>query len=468
MSEEVDNKTVFSLIEVTRSIQKTLSERYSSPFWVKAEMSKLNRYIHSGHCYPELIEKHDGKIIAQVKATLWKDDYKAINDKFLRVLNEPLKDGIKILFLARISFDPVYGLAIRIIDVDPDYTLGDLEKEKQETIRKLKEEGVFDTNKKLKIPLLLQRIAIISVETSKGYADFLNVLDTNPWHYSFFHFLFPTLLQGDKAIDSIKFQLERIRKVINHFDAVAIIRGGGGDIGLSCFNDYGLAKEVALFPIPVITGIGHTTNETVVEMISYSNAITPTKIAEYLIQVFHNFSVPVHNAEEKIIERVRRLIRDERSRLFAEVKIFRSGTENVLNEQRFLIKEQVQRMQNFSRFLFKTQLEHLSNCVHKVKQGVNSFHVNQRMEIYHFSISLKNSTKAQVRQFVLLLQGLEKNIINMSPLNVLKRGYSITMANGVSIKSIKQVKENETIETIVFDGKINSVVKSTKKQHKNE
>jgi exodeoxyribonuclease VII large subunit len=468
MSEEVDKKTVFSLIEVTRSIQKTLSDRYSSPFWVKAEMSKLNRYIHSGHCYPELIEKHDGKIIAQVKSTLWKDDYKTINDKFLRVLNEPLKDGIKILFLARISFDPVYGLAIRIIDVDPDYTLGDLEKEKQETIRKLKEEGVFDANKKLKIPLLLQRIAIISVETSKGYADFLNVLDTNPWHYSFFHFLFPTLLQGDKAIDSIKFQLERIRKVINHFDAVAIIRGGGGDIGLSCFNDYGLAKELALFPIPVITGIGHTTNETVVEMISFSNAITPTKIAEYLIQVFHNFSVPVHNAEEKIIERARRLLRDERGKLYTEVKIFRSGTDNVLNEHRFQINGQVQRIQNYSRFLLKTQLDHLSSCVHKVKQGVNSFYINKSLEINHFSTSLKNSTKTQIRQFVLVLLGLEKNIMNMSPQNVLKRGYSITMTNGVSIKSIKQVKENEIIETIVFDGKIDSVVKSTKKQHKNE
>jgi len=384
------------------------------------------------------------------------------------VLNEPLKDGIKILFLARISFDPVYGLAIRIIDVDPDYTLGDLEKEKQETIRKLKEEGVFDTNKKLKIPLLLQRIAIISVETSKGYADFLNVLDTNPWHYSFFHFLFPTLLQGDKAIDSIKFQLERIRKVINHFDAVAIIRGGGGDIGLSCFNDYSLAKEVALFPIPVITGIGHTTNETVVEMISYSNAITPTKIAEYLIQIFHNFSVPLHSAEEKIIERARRFLADERRRLYTEVKLFRSETENILIEHRNQIKRHVQRIQQYSIFLVNTQREYLSHYIHEILQGVNSFHANKKMEMNHFSTLLKNSSRARIRQLVLLLEGLEKNIINMSPINVLKRGYSITTANGVSIKSIKQVKENETIETIVFDGKIDSVITSTKKKHQNE
>lgn len=214
MSEEVDKKKVFSLIEVTQSIQKTLSERYTSSFWVKAEMSKLNCYSHSGHCYPDLIEKYEGKIIAQVKSHLWKEDFNAINEKFLKVIHEPLKDGIKILFLARISFDPVYGLALRIIDIDPDFTLGDLEKEKQETIRKLKEQGVFNKNKGLMVPLLLQRIAIISVETSKGYADFLNVLDTNPWRYKFFHFLFPSLLQGEKAVESITYQLGRIKKVI--------------------------------------------------------------------------------------------------------------------------------------------------------------------------------------------------------------------------------------------------------------
>ncbi|MGA3014020.1 MAG: exodeoxyribonuclease VII large subunit [Bacteroidales bacterium] len=466
MPEEIDNKTIFSLLEVTRSIQKTLSDRYSSPFWVKAEMSKLNFYSHSGHCYPEIIEKQEGKIIAHIRSNLWKDDYQAINEKFLQVLHEPLKDGIKILFLARISFDPVYGLALRIIDIDPEYTLGDLEKEKQETLRKLKKDGLFERNKSLKVPFLLQRIAIISVETSKGYADFLNVLETNPWNYKFFHFLFPSLLQGEKAVDSIINQLDRIKRVIDHFDAVAIIRGGGGDIGLSCFNNFDLAKEVCLFPIPVITGIGHTTNETVVEMISFSNAITPTKIAEYLIQKFHNFSVPVHNAEEKIIEKSQRIIAEEKVRLYSEIKLFISVSENILIENRDKVRGLLQKLHQQSLFLLRMQKEYLNNYLNNIKKGVITSCVSIDQELKHFSANLRKDTSYQLRQISLWLMGIEKNITNMNPLNVLKRGYSITLANRISVKSIGQVKENDQIETIVFDGKINSIVKSTKKQDK--
>jgi exodeoxyribonuclease VII large subunit len=468
MPEESDNRTIFSLLEVTRSIQKTLFERYSSPFWVKAEMSKLNYYVHSGHCYPELIEKQEGKIIAQIRSNLWKDDYQSINEKFIQVLHEPLKDGIKILFLARISFDPVYGLALRIIDIDPGYTLGDLEKEKQETLKKLKEDGLFERNKLLKVPLLLQRIAVISVETSKGYADFLNVLETNPWNYKFFHFLFPSLLQGEKAVDSIIHQLDRIKIVIDHFDAVAIIRGGGGDIGLSCFNNFDLAKEVCLFPIPVITGIGHTTNETIVEMISFSNAITPTKIAEYLIQKFHNFSVPVHTAEEKIIERSQRIITNEKGNLYSETKLFISVTQNILMENRDQVKGLLQTLHQQSLFLLKIQKEYLNNYLNNIKKGVTASCLSLDQELKLISANLKKDTSYQLRQISLLLMGIEKNIINMSPLNVLKRGYSITFTNGMSVKSISQVKENDQIETIVFDGKINSVVRSTKKQNKDE
>ena len=283
MPETVADRSIFSLLEVTRSIQKTLADRYGSSFWVKAEMNKLNHYPHSGHCYPDLVEKKDGKVIAQLRSVLWKDDYLRINHSFLRLVKTPLKDGISMLFCARITFDPVHGLSLRIIDIDPAFSLGELEREKIETLEKLRAAGIFDRNKNLKIEPVPQRIAIISVETSKGYADFQKVIANNAWGYRFFHFLFPSVLQGDRAVESIVYQLNRIRKVISHFDAVAIIRGGGGEVGLSCFNDYELASEIALFPLPVITGIGHATNETVVEMIAYKNAITPTDLANYLL-----------------------------------------------------------------------------------------------------------------------------------------------------------------------------------------
>jgi exodeoxyribonuclease VII large subunit len=300
MSETISGRTAFSLREVALGVQQTIQERHSGWIWVKAEMNKLNLYPHSGHAYPELVEKQDGRIVAQMRGNLWKEDYNRINHTFLEVLKEPLKDGITIFFQAKITFDPVYGLALRILDIDPSYSLGELEREKQQTIATLKKEGIFEKNKQTFLPLLPQRIAIISVETSKGYSDFTQVIAQNPWGYRFFLMLFPAILQGDQAAEQIIAQLSRIRKAGSHFDLVAIIRGGGGDVGLSCYNNLALAREVALFPLPVVTGIGHSTNETVTEMVAYRNAITPTELADLLIQNFHNFSVPVKEAEKTI------------------------------------------------------------------------------------------------------------------------------------------------------------------------
>ena len=223
-----------------------------------------------------------------------------------------------------------------------------------------------------------------------------------------------------------------------------------------------------MFPIPVITGIGHTTNETVIEMISFSNGITPTKIAEYLIQNFHNFSVPVRNAEEKIIEMSGRLITDVKGNLHAEVKLFRSVTDNILIEHRNQVKRQVQRIQQQSIFLLKMQQGYLKSLSDAMKRSVYALCIDLNREIKHLAADLKKEITTQFRQINLLLIGIEKNIKIMSPRNVLKRGFSITFHNGVAIKDINQVKNDELIETVVFNGKIKSLVKTTKKQHKNE
>ncbi|MBK5214537.1 MAG: exodeoxyribonuclease VII large subunit [Flavobacteriaceae bacterium] len=339
MSETIANRQVFSLFEVSRSIENAIAKRYKNSYWIKAEMNKLNLYQHSGHCYPDLVEKRDGKVIAQLRANLWRTDYEHINKRFLEILKEPLKDGIKILFLARIHFHSVHGLSLQIMDIDPSFTLGDLEQEKQETIKKLQSEGVFKQNKTRKLALVPQRIAVISVETSKGYEDFLSVLTKNSWNYSFFTFLFPSILQGDKAVTEITKQLERIKKVQLHFDAVAIIRGGGGDIGLSSFNHYALTKAIAEFPLPVLTGIGHTANETVTEMVSYYNAITPTKLAEFLIQKFHNFSVPVKEAERKVGDMSLRLLQDTKTAFENTIRLFRGGTRSLVNDHKHRLRQ---------------------------------------------------------------------------------------------------------------------------------
>lgn len=483
MPETLHERTIFSLVEVTKSIQKTLSERYKNAFWVKAEMNKLNYYKHSGHCYPELVEKQNGKVIAQIKSCLWREDYIRSNNKFKTVLKEPLKDGIKILFLAKITFDPAHGLSLSILDIDPSYTLGDLEREKQETIQKLRGEGLFDQNKSLKLPVLPQRIAIISVETSKGLADFKKVIETNPWRYKFFSFLFPSLLQGDNAVASICYQLKRIKKVKEHFDVVAIVRGGGGDVGLSCYNNYELVKEIATFPLPVITGIGHATNETVTEMISFYNAITPTKLAEYLLQTFHEFSIPVQEAEKKIKDKAKRFISDENVRFQSEVKLFRSLTENMLIVNQNDIRNLSKSLHQTSHYIFRSKQARLLTIKNEIVRSANVFCKVKRLEVKRMAGIIQKDISSQVSssktslshcrqnlQFhtmqllkdkVMALSNIENNIRIMSPENVLKRGYSITLLNGKPVKDGSQVSKGDTLETIVLNGNILSTVKSS-------
>ena len=446
MPETYNNKPVFTLVDVTRSIQKTISDRYKTPVWIKAELNKLNYYKQSGHCFPELVEKQEGRVLAQMKATIWKDDFIVINREFQRVLHEPLKDGIKILFMAAILFDPTHGLALRIMDIDPSFTLGDLEKEKQETIQRLKTENLYDRNKIARLALLPQRLAIISVDTSKGYADFMKIIRTNSHGYVFFHLLFPSLLQGEKAVGSMMAQLKRIRKVKDHFDLVVIVRGGGDDIGLSCYNDYRLARAIAEFPLPVLTGIGHSTNETVCEMISYSNAITPTKLAEWLLQKFHDFREPVEDANKTIIDKSLRLISEQKTKFRTELKLFRSVTVNMLQHKRNDIKILARSLAQQSVFRFRNEKAHLSQSQNRIPSAVGILLKSRDIEIGNMS----------------------KQVKNMSPENVLKRGYSITLLNGKAIKNYEDVKTGDTIHTTIFEGNILSIVQSTNKPETHE
>lgn len=446
MPEIIHDRKIFTLQEVTHSIRRTIEQRYTSAFWVKAEMIKLNYYPHSGHCYPDLAEKSNGKIIAQIRSTLWRNDYLRINREFQKILKEPLKDGIKILLSAKINFDPVYGVSLHIIDIDAGYTLGDLEKEKQETIARLKGEHLFEKNKLLSLPLLPKRIAVISVETSKGFADFRKIIDNNEWGYHFFYFLFPALLQGDKAVESILSQLNRISGVKHHFDAVAIIRGGGGDVGLSCYNHFELSKAIACFPLPVITGIGHATNETVSESVAFYNAITPTKMAEWLIQKFHNFSAPVDEAKEAVINKSRVIIQDEKIKFQSQIRYFRSATQHHIVINNHLLRRQSSALIHQAEFLCSQSSGEIDNIKVILKKDLFLFHQNKRS----------------------LLDYTEKNIANMSPEKVLKRGYSITLMNGKVVKQSDEAKKGDVIKTILSKGQILSEIQSTQKTWNDE
>ncbi|MGN0003903.1 MAG: exodeoxyribonuclease VII large subunit [Sphingobacterium composti] len=419
MPEKANDKTIFSLLEVTKSIQKTLADRYKSLYWIKAEMNKLNHYKHSGHCYPELVEKKEGKIVAEIRSILWKSDFERVNNSFIKLLNEPLRDGITILFQAGISYDPLHGLSLRIVDIDPTFVLGELEREKKESIERLQLEGLFYANKSLPFPVIPKRLAIISVETSKGLSDFYKIINNNPWGYKIETTLYPALLQGDKSIPSIIKQLAVIAERTKAYDAVAIIRGGGGEVGLSSYNNYNLAKAITIFPIPVLTGIGHSTNETVSEMVAYKNAITPSELADFLIQKFHNFAIPLDQLQNQLISLSKGKFETEKLKLQDLALSLSWNSKNKLQSEKHNIQIQTQRLQLFSRQYLKEQYGELANILRLIKMA--------------------------------------------DPSQLLKRGFSITRLNSKAVNSIQDVKDGDIIESILVDGIITSQVTSKNK-----
>jgi len=407
---------VLTLSQLTAGIARVFEESFPGSFWIKAELAKLNHYPGSGHCYPTLVEKEKGVIKAEIRGNIWANDFLRINQKFLQVTREPLKEGIQILFRALVKYHPVYGLSLQISDIDPSYTLGEMAREKMETITKLKNEGLFERNHQLPIPMLPKRIAIISVKTSKGFSDFINILENNPWGYYFSCFLFPALLQGDKAVDSIISQLQAVSRVSQYFDVVAIIRGGGGDVGLNCYDHYRLAKEVALCPLPVLTGIGHSTNETVVEMVAGYNKITPTDVAYFLIQHFHNFSARLNESSLKIITLSRELIEEEKRRWGELGRRFKPG---------LLIREKEIELKN-------------------------------RWEWFGMRV------RQALTQQQVVIDKLEQQVHLLDPQNILKRGYSITYYSGKALTDVASVNPGEMITTRLYKGEINSEIKSKK------
>jgi exodeoxyribonuclease VII large subunit len=361
-----------------------------------------------------LVEKKDGKIVAEIRSILWKSDFERVNQQFIKLLNEPLRDGISILFQAGISYDPLHGLSLRIVDIDPTFVLGELEKEKKESILRLQQEGLFEANKQLHFPAIPKRLAIISVETSKGLSDFFKIIRHNPWNYHIETTLYPALLQGDKSIPSIIKQLAIIAERMEAYDAVAIIRGGGGEVGLSSYNNYALAKAIAIFPLPVLTGIGHSTNETVSEMVSYKTAITPSELADFLIQKFHNFAVPLDQTRERLIQVSKNRFSLESEQLLALVQKLSWSSKALLTTQDHHIQLLSQRLNLFSQQFLKEQYASLANFSRMIKMA--------------------------------------------DPNLLLKRGFSITTVNGKAINGTDQVQEGSQIETILLNGKLTSTI----------
>lgn len=458
MAEPALPARVFTLKEVTQSIQRTLGARYGSLYWIQAEMIKLNPYPHSGHCFPELAEKDGEKIVARMRSVMWRDDYHRINDRFLSVLGESLTDGIKVLLCARITYDPVHGIALHIVDIDPAYTLGDLEREKRETLERLETEGLLDRNRQLGIPLLPRRIAVISVETSKGYGDFQRVLEGNPWGYRFFHMLFPAVLQGTRAIETMTRQLQRIRKVSGHFDVVAIIRGGGDDLGFASYNDYRLAREIALCPVPVMTGIGHASNETVADRVAAWNSITPTKMAEDLLARFRSFALSVQNAQTSVVHQAERILMREKNGFQYTAGRFRTEAAGRLVKSRNQLEHASVSVIQQTRFSLRRSRETHASQISILKSRATLGVTTAREMLSRESGALVRESALLMTRHSLALENLKKDVSNLDPVNVLKRGYSITFAHDKAVRSAADLAVGEVVTTRLYQGSFASTV----------
>lgn len=456
----IDDKKVFSLVEVCQSIRATLEKRYSSTFWVSAEMNKLNYFVHSGHCYPELLDRVNGRVVAEMRSLLWKADYERINAKFVQVLEEPLKDGIKILMSVSIQFDAKYGLSLRIHDIDPSYTLGELQREKMESIRQLQALGIFTQNQSLPIALLPQRIAIISVETSKGYSDFLKVIDQNNYGFQFFHMLFPALLQGDNSVPSILNQLDRIEKVKSHFDLVAIIRGGGGDVGLSSYNNFDLAKRIAEFPLPVLTGIGHSTNITVSEMVSHFHGITPTEIGEWLIDKFVTFASPIVYLEKLLESFPKQLLGKEKMTLLQSSKYLDALVRGKISRQENLLENFQKQLPDLVKNRMSFEKRELLYCSNTLLQTQKRMMQMAQNDLQYCQVRLKQVVLQSFQLLKLQLANKIRLIHAHQPEEILKKGFSITYLNQNVVRKVTDVNSGDTIKTTLSDGNsILSIIK---------
>lgn len=396
-------------------MQAVINKNYNSSYYVTAEITQLNYYPHNGHCYPELIEKEGELIKAKMRAVIWSTQFRTISAKFEKITGEKLKNGIKILCLATVQFSPQYGLSLQILDIEPTYTLGEMAKNKLAVIEKLKSEGIFTANKQTILPAVPKKVAVISVETSKGYSDFMITLRQNNWNYLFDCQLFPAILQGERAVTTIIEQLTNIEQRLERFDCVAIIRGGGDDAGLSCYDNYDLARKVATFPIPVLAGIGHSTNQTVTELVSYENKITPTEVAYFLIQKFHDFAICVEELQEKLTQLVIAKMDKEAQTILTASQLITLLSKKIIDNQQQKMDNFTQLIQLFSRQKLKEERENISK--------------------------------------------LTKNVELLHPDNVLKRGFSITLRNGKAVTDARQLVENEQITTKFYIGETESIIK---------
>ncbi len=391
-------------------------ESFVSAQWVSCDITDL-KVNGTGHCYLEITEKSEGRgSIPKAKATaiIWRNSFQMIDAYFYKETGERLRSGIKVLLFVEVNYHELYGLSLVVRNIDPTYTLGDGERLKRETIAQLTSDGVLDMNKGLELPVVIDRVAVISSLTAAGYDDFMNHLRTNSYGYVFHVELFPAIVQGDGAEESIITALMGIAEKCDDFDTVVIIRGGGSQSDMSCFNSYMLCSYIAQFPIPLLTGIGHNKDVSVADMVAHTSLKTPTAVA--------NFLVDTKRAFEDRLE---------------QLKLSLVGSLNHYRERE------------------NARIDGLIHRLHiAVSSGINS----QKMLLERLLSQIKYNAKGRYVDEENRIKLYEKELLSSNPDRILKMGYSIVVHNGQVIRSINDLSSKDIIDIMVNDGTVKAVV----------
>ena len=421
-----------SLHELTQRIAAVVNASFAEPVWIVAELSDV-RVAANGHCYMTLIEKEPrrGTTLASVRGMIWANRWWLLRDSFEAQTGQSFASGLKVMVQVQVTMHELYGLSLNILDIDPTYTLGELARRRLEILKQLKEEGVIDMNRELPFPILPRRIAIISAEGAAGYGDFLKQLTQNTFDLKFYCHLFPATMQGQQTEPSVIAALERIFEVQDYFDVVVIIRGGGATVDLASFDSYQLAFNVANFPIPVITGIGHDRDETVLDHVAHTSVKTPTAAAALLIDKMAEQLQNVLDLQEEIKDNVDQRMNDERLRLQRFGNAIRN-THVTLTQQIGRLEMMGQKIQGFAH----QRILRESNRLEMMSQTIQLY-IGQHMQ--------RDKDK---------LSFIEKTIRMAQPDNILKRGFSITRLDGHAVKSAASVPQGSTLKIQTADGEI--------------
>jgi exodeoxyribonuclease VII large subunit len=475
-----------TLSELQRQVKSCLDDAFTLPVWVIAEISEMT-VNRSGHCYLDLVETAAGtdEVIARCRATIWSYSFRMLKPYFETTTGQSFSEGLKVLLQAKIEYHEVYGFSLNIRDIDPVYTLGDLARQRREMIRRLQEDGVFEMNKELELPLVPQKIAVISSPTAAGLQDFLDQLHHNPHQFVFYTKLFPAVMQGNEAPRSITSALEQIYLYEEWFDAVVIIRGGGAQLDLACFDQYELAFNVAQFPLPVITGIGHDKDDTVVDLVAHTRMKTPTAVAEFLISGALRFSQQLAELQQQFSEQVTDQLEESREQLNDAADQLKLLVNQMIVAQRNRLEIARIQLTNQSESFLKSHQSNLKQMMFEARNRTGRFVVRQNHLLENSGNKLnfvfrgqilkrrtqlsqfQHLTKIQVLEMIRAekrnLESVHEKLRLVDPQTILKRGYSLTMLNGKIIKSVDGLAKGDKLETRLSNGTVESTVENVRK-----